>query len=90
MSFVGEVNRVGERWVRPHDLEISLNPVTEGAEAMITRIVQLGFDARVELVAAEGDDLTVQLTRDRLVELELERGQIVWVRAARERVFADV
>ena len=30
----------------------------------------------------------VQLTRDRLELLELEEGQIVWVRAARERTFA--
>jgi hypothetical protein len=30
----------------------------------------------------------VQLTRERLDELELERSQIVWVRAQQERVFA--
>jgi hypothetical protein len=30
----------------------------------------------------------VQMTRDRLDELELGRGQIVWVRPGREREFA--
>ncbi len=37
---------------------------------------------------ADGDQLLVQLTRDRLDELELERGQIVWVTPANEHVFA--
>jgi sulfate/thiosulfate transport system ATP-binding protein len=89
MRFVGEANRVGERWVRPHDLDVSLDPVDGGVEAMIDRISVLGFEARVELAAADGDALTVQLTRERLEELELERGQIVWVLPGRDRVFAS-
>jgi hypothetical protein len=32
--------------------------------------------------------LLVQLTREQLDELEVERGQIVWVQAAREQLFA--
>ena len=32
----------------------------------------------------------VQLTRDRLELLELGRGEIVWVRPDRERVFSEV
>jgi sulfate/thiosulfate transport system ATP-binding protein len=90
MSFVGEANRLGARWVRPHDLDISHEPVSEGVEAMVDRIAHYGFEARVELSAADGEELTVQLTRDRLAELELDRGQIVWVRPERERVFSDV
>jgi sulfate/thiosulfate transport system ATP-binding protein len=90
MSFVGEANRLGARWVRPHDLDISHEPVSEGVEAMVDRIAHYGFEARVELSAADGEELTVQLTRDRLAELELDRGQIVWVRPERERVFSEV
>ena len=88
MSFVGEANRLGDAWVRPHELEIVETPSADSVEAMIERITLYGFDARVELTPAEGDVLTVQLTRQGLEELELEQGQIVWVRAARERVFA--
>jgi sulfate/thiosulfate transport system ATP-binding protein len=88
MSFVGEANRLGDAWVRPHELEIVETPSADSVEAMIERITLYGFDARVELTPAEGDLLTVQLTRQGLEELELEQGQIVWVRAARERVFA--
>ena len=90
MNFVGEANRLGARWVRPHDLDISHEPVSEGVEAMVDRIAHYGFEARVELSAADGEELTVQLTRDRLAELELDRGQIVWVRPERERVFSEV
>jgi len=90
MRFVGEANRIGERWVRPHDLDVALDPVDGGVEAMIDRISALGFDARIELAGADGDTVTVQLTRERLEELELERGQIVWVRPGRDRVFSQV
>ncbi len=89
MQFVGEANRLGDRWVRPHDLDVSSDPVPDGVEAQIERITRYGFDARVELVSAGGDPLLVQLTRDRLEELELARGQIVWVVAHRERAFAE-
>jgi len=88
MSFVGPVTRVGEAYVRPHDLEILLAPDGADAEAMVERIVHLGFEVRVELVDADGEQLSVQLTRDAATELELARGDVVWVRARRTRVFA--
>ena len=89
MRFVGEANRLGDGWVRPHELELVDRPVHGGVEVMIDRITTYGFDARVELTPAEGDDrLTVQMTRERLELLEIEEGQIVWVVAARERTFA--
>jgi sulfate/thiosulfate transport system ATP-binding protein len=87
MSFVGPVNRLGERWIRPHDLELLLDPADGAHEAMIERIVHLGFEVRAELVDADGAKSWAQLTRDRCEELELEERQIVYVRAARERVF---
>ncbi len=89
MQFVGEANRLGSSWVRPHELDIAYDPVPDGVEAMVMRVTHFGFEARVELSAADGDPLLVQLTRDRLEQLELERGQIVWVRPARERFFFD-
>jgi sulfate/thiosulfate transport system ATP-binding protein len=88
MSFVGPVNRLADSWVRPHDLQLGLVPGDGADEAMIERIVHLGFEVRVELVRADGEKLRAQITRDRCEELELERGQIVYVRAEAERVFA--
>ena len=55
MSFVGPVNRRGSMFVRPHDVEILHGPAPDAEEAMIERIVHLGFEARVELVLGDGD-----------------------------------
>jgi len=60
MSFVGQANRLGDAWVRPHDLELQRD---------------------------DGEPLAVQLTRDQAETLELEKGQIVFVRPTRETVF---
>jgi sulfate/thiosulfate transport system ATP-binding protein len=89
MSFVGPVNRLGETWVRPHDIEISheSNGVTQ--EAQVERIVRLGFEVRVDLVRDDGERLHVQLTRNEAEVLELAPGDIVFVRTRRERTFSE-
>ena len=87
MSFVGRANRIGEAWVRPHDLEHVLEPNGATREAQVERVVHLGFEVRAELVRDDGEQLAVQLTRDQAAQLELERGQIVYVRPTRETVF---
>jgi sulfate transport system ATP-binding protein len=89
MQFVGEANQLGDRWVRPHDLDLKHEPVPGGVEAQIERVTRYGFDARIELITAEGVAVLLQVTRDRLEELELEPGQIVWVVALNERAFAS-
>jgi sulfate/thiosulfate transport system ATP-binding protein len=88
MSFVGPVNRLGDRWVRPHDLDLLLDPSEDALEMMIERIVHLGFEVRVELLGTDGEKTWAQVTRDRCEELELEERQILYVRPSRERVFA--
>jgi sulfate transport system ATP-binding protein len=87
MSFVGQVNRLGETYVRPHDVELLLEPNGSTREAMIERIVHLGFEVRIELVRDDGERLSVQTTRDEVEQLELEQGQIVFVAPTRETVF---
>jgi sulfate/thiosulfate transport system ATP-binding protein len=80
MGFVGPVNRVGDGFVRPHDIDVLLEPVAGAEEAMIKRVIHLGFEVRVEFDLANDGDLWVQLTRREVEELELCEGQIVWVR----------
>jgi sulfate transport system ATP-binding protein len=87
MSFVGPVNRLGETFVRPHDVVIRLEPDAGSSEAMVERVVHLGFEVRVELVLDDGHHLLVQLAKEEAEQLELERGQIVYVRTSRETVF---
>ncbi len=89
MSFVGPVNRLGDTFVRPHDVEVGLEPDVRCSEAMVERVVHLGFEVRVELVREDGQHLLAQLTQEQVQQLELERGQIVYVRQSRETVFTS-
>jgi sulfate/thiosulfate transport system ATP-binding protein len=88
MSFVGPVNRLGDTFIRPHDVELLLEPNGATQEAMVQRLVHLGFEVRVELVRDDGEVLSAQLTREQVEALELQRGQIVYVRPTRQTVFA--
>jgi sulfate/thiosulfate transport system ATP-binding protein len=87
MSFVGPVNRLGDAFVRPRDMELRLDSDGASQEAMVERLIHLGFEVRVELVRDDGEHLIAQLTADEAEELELEPRQIVYVRASREKVF---
>jgi sulfate transport system ATP-binding protein len=87
MSFVGQVNRFGDAFVRPHDLALSAEPAGGSREAWVERIVHLGFEVRVELMRDDGERTSVQITRDEADGLELEVGQIIFVTARREIVF---
>jgi sulfate transport system ATP-binding protein len=82
MRFIGPVTPLGERWLRPHDVDILLEPIAGATEAMIDRVTHLGFEVRVELLLGDGDSTWVQTTRGRAEELELQEGQIVWLRPA--------
>jgi sulfate transport system ATP-binding protein len=80
MGFVGPVSRLGDRLVRPHDFTISLQPRDNGIEAMVRRVVHLGFEVRVELELPDGSEARAQLTRAQAEQLELAAGDIVYVR----------
>jgi sulfate transport system ATP-binding protein len=87
MSFVGPVNRLGNAFIRPHDVELRLDPNGTTREAMVQRLVHLGFEVRVELVREDGEAMSVQQTREQVEALELRPGQVVYVRPVRETVF---
>jgi len=87
MSFVGPVNRIGDTFVRPRDIRLSLEPEGDSTEAMVERVVHLGFEVRAELVRDDGQHLLAQLTQEEAQALELERGLIVYVKPSRKTVF---
>ncbi len=87
MSFVGPVNRFGDSFVRPHDLEIELQPNGQSTKAVVERIVYLGFEVRVELVLDRGDRAWAQVTRGDADSWRLEEGQTVYVRPSRAKLF---
>jgi sulfate transport system ATP-binding protein len=80
MGFVGPVSELSGQWVRPHDVEINSEPTDGATEAMIDRIVHLGFEVRVELSLGTGERTWVQTTKAHAQEQELEEGDIVWLR----------
>jgi sulfate transport system ATP-binding protein len=88
MSFIGPVNRIGDAFLRPHDIQILPEPDGTGTEALIERVVHLGFEVRVELKLHDGRDIWAQVTREEAQQLELGEGQILSVRLPAPRVFS--
>jgi len=87
MSFIGPVNRLGDAFVRPHDIQILPEADGSGTEALVERVVHLGFEVRVELKLGDGRDIWAQVTRESAQQLELQEGQILAVRLPAPRVF---
>jgi len=87
MTFVGAVTKVGDAYVRPHDLEFTSEPNGSTEEVQVRRIVHLGFEVRIELERVDGEELVAQLSRAEADELDLSPGDILWVRPTKERIF---
>ena len=88
MTFIGPVNRLGDSYVRPHDIRLLSEASPGTTEALVHRIVHLGFEVRVELTLPDGREVWAQLTREEAQELELSEGQILSVRLPAPREFA--
>jgi sulfate/thiosulfate transport system ATP-binding protein len=88
MSFIGPVNRLGDAFLRPHDIQILSDSDGTGMEALVERVVHLGFEVRVELKLHDGRDIWAQITREEARQLELSEGQILSVRLPPPRVFS--
>ena len=84
MGFIGPVTQLHDSVLRPHDLEVTVDPVPGSIQAMVERVIHLGFEVRVELTSGDGADLWAQLTRAEAEQLELVEGQILHVRPMRE------
>jgi sulfate/thiosulfate transport system ATP-binding protein len=83
MNFIGPVTELDGELVRPHDLQILVDASPSARQAVVDRIVPLGFEVRVELSLRDGEPVSVQLPRTEAEELELREGDIVHVRATR-------
>ena len=81
-GFLGPVSQLGDQLLRPHDIAIATEPGDGGLEAMVTRVIHLGFEVRVELMLTDGSAVSAQLTRHAADELELAEGDIAWLRGA--------
>jgi sulfate transport system ATP-binding protein len=91
MGFLGPAVRMDGQLVRPHDLTISHQGNNGDIKAVITRVVHLGFEVRVEIELPDGSQARAQLTRSQAAELELGAGDTVYVKApanSRDKVIA--
>ena len=79
MSFLGPVTTVAGRQVRPHDLELSDQPLAGGVQATVERVVRLGFEVRADLVI-DGEPAWAQLTRGTVEQFSVVPGAQVWVK----------
>ncbi|QKT07737.1 TOBE-like domain-containing protein [Gordonia sp. X0973] len=98
-SFLGSTVRVNGELVRPHDIRIGRNPEialpggdaaldTGVVKATVKRVVNLGFETRVELLSsATGDEFAAQITRGDQNALHLQPGETVYARATKVAAF---
>jgi len=80
MGFLGRVSKLDGKLVRPHDVALSDRPEDGWEEAMVQRVVHLGYEVRVEVVRPDGEEVTAQLTRAEAEALEPHEGSIVYLR----------
>ena len=87
-EYPHEQSRPATVYMRPHELDIELhsNGVPNLA-ALVRRINPAGSVAKVGLRAFDGQEIHVDLTLERLAELNLKVGDAVYVSPKRVRVF---
>jgi sulfate transport system ATP-binding protein len=76
-------------FVRPHDIHLSTEEGPAVASARIERMGKVGFMIRLELTLADGQPLTVELTKDRAAELGLAEGDRVFVNLREAKLFVQ-
>ena len=76
MSFLGPVTRLGGEVVRPHDIDLSREASAGSVPAIVTRIVRLGFEVRIEAKAGDAD-VWAQLTGAAARTLAVKPGDTV-------------
>ena len=77
MSFLGPVTRLDGQLVRPHDIALSRDPSDGATAAVVTRVVLLGFEVRIE--AKAGDvEVWAQLTRTGARAIDVKPGDTVY------------
>ncbi|MDQ3696341.1 MAG: TOBE-like domain-containing protein [Chloroflexota bacterium] len=85
MGFVGKVNRLGDAYIRPHEVVICAAGTPDCEPATVTRVLSLGFETRVELTVPDGRRMWAQLTTPEAERLGLTAGQPVGVDLSRGR-----
>jgi sulfate transport system ATP-binding protein len=83
LSFLGPVTMLGDRLIRPHDIEISPYEQAAVVAGRITRWTRVGFEIRLEVTPDDvlhPDPVQVVVTRTEAKALGIHEGGQVWLR----------
>ena len=91
MRFLGETTDLAGRTVRPHDIDVTMQPGELGAtQGTVTRILRVGFEVRVTVRTEDGSDVLVSMTRTLARNTGVEEGAKVWLTAAKGAISVPV
>lgn len=84
----GEVE--GRAYVRPQDFEVSRTPINDSSiKARVDLVSRLGASVRLEVVReGESRPIEVELTTEHYSRLGLQRGDAIYIRPRRARIFS--
>ena len=92
-GFLGASNRFAAPgasepgFARPHEVSITTQPIENGIEASVSRVLSFGAVSRVELTGGGDAHYEVELARERADALALQPEQRVWLVPQRLSVF---
>lgn len=74
-------------FVRPHDVEVFLEPATGTVPVELRRLSHLGRDLQAELVLVNGQVITAQIPREQMAFNSVKPGSRLHVRSRDARAF---
>lgn len=81
-------NQQTKVYVRPHDMRLERKPFGDASlEAKVTRINRAGVNAKINLELTNQEEVRVDLSMDRLMELDLQPGDTVYVQPTNAKIF---
>jgi sulfate/thiosulfate transport system ATP-binding protein len=83
----GVINPSDRVFLRPHDVLIHKDAVSNTVPAKVDGIIHLGWEIRVELLLETGERVNAHLSRELFNQLHLQENQRVYVKPKQAKVF---
>jgi sulfate transport system ATP-binding protein len=91
MSFLGDVTKLNGLIVRPHDIEMALQPQGNGEVAgTVSRVLRVGFEAKITVALDAGGEVVVTMTRSHQKHIGVEEGSQVWLTVSKGAITVPV
>jgi sulfate/thiosulfate transport system ATP-binding protein len=91
MGFLGEVTKFNGLIVRPHDIEVAMQPVGNGElGGTVTRTLRVGFEVKLTVTLEGGDEVVVTMTRSHQKHIGVEEGSKVWLTVSKGAITVPV